>query len=115
MLAKQILKTVTNVPMRESKIWKFKKNHRVFWTSLTYSGNWQKYEVFKKQVQNFKTFRPILLPQINHVSLQKKTDVEDLLKFVNLSNKERQFYINALNNCDARDTAVFARSNADLE
>ncbi len=109
-LSKQMLRSVTNVPMRETKIWKFQRNQRVFWASLTYCGNFQRYEVLKKNIRLLETFKPKLLPRITHVSSLKKNDVEELLKFVKLEESDRCFYNAALATvCNKGDKQRFAQ------
>lgn len=98
-LSKQVLRTNTNVPMRNSKIWEFHKNDARVKVCTTYFGAHENYVILKKNVQAIEGHKPKIVLNKSHVSTEKKKDVRDLLQFVVLDDAGKAFYENALKLC----------------
>lgn len=91
-LGEKTLKKSLGFPMRLSKRWLFRKNQQKVEVSASYTGPFQQYDVLKPNITNFVGKKPRLLKLLSHVSAKKEADVRKLLKFVNPTAADLQFY-----------------------
>lgn len=96
-------KGLPHIPIRESKIWFFKKNHREVGISMTYSGAPQIYKhggvASSRRGRNATAshsaaffVKPRLARCESHISAAKVADVKSLLQFTRLNADQKNFY-----------------------
>lgn len=92
-VSNQVMKNLPKkMPIRDSKVWTFRKNAKAVQISKTYFGSG---ETFKMKSSNIVRFpKPRLLPSVSNVSAAKLKDVNELLKFIKLNEEEKAFYNN---------------------
>ena len=85
------LQKVEQLKMRESRVWKFKKNSTEMTIEHNYEGFASKtYQLVKEIVPLL--HNPKLVKLTSHISVKKLADVESLLANMNLTESEKAFY-----------------------
>jgi hypothetical protein len=93
--ADKIFKTQMPFSMREQRVFKYEKGKSCIFVKNTYFGDYSKHEIRKKKF--FKNWTSLyrevdVLNESNHISEKKKKDVQELLKFVQLSEEDQEYY-----------------------
>lgn len=72
------------IPILDTRTWIFTKNSPYVWHQKLFSSEPIKYDLRKASCRSLKV-RPQLLKNLNHVSLEKRDDVMELLAFIDLT------------------------------
>lgn len=96
-----IFKTKFPFLMREQRVFCYEKGKRVIQVKNTYTGDFQEHAIIKNSM--LKKWQKVyelvnIVPDSNKISELKKKDVQELLKFVLLTDEEQEYYNKALKN-----------------
>lgn len=93
-LSDSIVKKNPKLAMMKNCVWAFTpgKNIGSVFVSDSFAGGRQRFDMIKKTCKNFPTRTPKLVKSVTHISIQKRDDVQKLLRFVSLTPLEAAFY-----------------------
>lgn len=107
-LAETCLKPINQLKMQKNRKWLFtRKKPGTVAVNNSYWGEYTSFELKKPEVGNFFIRLPKLVPSKSHVTEKKAADVKKLIRLVDLTDREKEFYNTELSKpCLKRDDTL---------